>query len=56
MNENTDSKIAKLALSLWTSDRAVEKLPVVRVYGPRETVRIVPQVSTLAPFGVWEGI
>lgn len=34
--------IAALALSLYASDRRVERLPVVTEYDPRDTVLIVP--------------
>lgn len=37
--------IAALALSLFASDRRVEKLPRVIEYNPRETVLIVSQTD-----------
>ena len=32
--------IAALCLSLYASDRAVERLPVIREFHPRETVKL----------------
>ena len=36
-----DSTVTRLALSLWSSARRVEKLPVVRVWSQREIVSLV---------------
>lgn len=41
MYPNLDALIARIALSLWTSDRKVERVPVMRTYSPREIVEIV---------------
>ena len=41
MYPSIDALIARIALSLWTSDRATEPLPRVRTYSPREKVEIV---------------
>ena len=47
MYPSIDALIARIALSLWTSDRATEPLPRVRTYSPRETVEIVPMPASL---------
>ena len=39
-----DLMIARIAMSLWTSARMVERLPKVTVYEPHDFVLIVPQV------------
>ncbi len=39
---STDTLIARIALSLWTSERRVERLPVVTTYSQHEYVQIVP--------------
>jgi hypothetical protein len=36
-----DTLIARIALSLWTSNRTVERLPVVRTWSPRQLVTLV---------------
>lgn len=47
-----DSFLARLALSLWVSERRVEPLPVVRVWEPSQVVEIVSR-----PFGeTWGGL
>lgn len=52
-----DSFLARLALSLWVSERRVEPLPVVRVWEPRESVNLVTTVErTWQGCKIWEGI
>lgn len=38
---DTNRTVTQILLSLFASARTVERLPVARVYGPRETVAIV---------------
>ena len=39
--------VARLALSLYASDRRVERLPAVREWLPTERVEIVPQWDSI---------
>lgn len=52
-DENRTERVtARIALSLFTSAKRVERLPTVREWSPRETVRIVTQDHT-PPYS-WE--
>lgn len=42
----TDANISRIALSLWTSTKTVEKLPRIVVYEPTETVWLTYTVET----------
>lgn len=48
MYQNLDALIARIALSLWTSDRKVERVPVMTIVQPWEVANIVPVPESLS--------
>jgi hypothetical protein len=48
MNVNLDTLIARIALSLWSSDKRVERLPVVTEVQPWQMAELVSMPCELS--------